>query len=518
MISPFLRRLLIPISMVAAACSCPRGGNSDGGTDGATGPCAQCSDPSTGYACVSDGGAPYCSPILASCFFGTCAEGQVCNGGKCACTGTQLGADSGIQQDTCLNYGQTCDLTSGNCLLPSEMQWCTTLGGCQPGLDCVPVAQDNSSPPIDIYRCARPCTSNSACSNPKTTCITMDFQGLPGLLNHCGWNLCPTDSTGNQIYFQSCGTTPATTCLPEAEPAFEAAAGAYYAAVGFCIPDGTALPNADCSPSGGSTNLSLVCPQGQTCVPVGADGGACFAACNYGSATAVGQSCGTNGQCVNASGILFPTLPQVQLGACLNTCDLFGTQAQCAANPSGRAFGCQVDLNETDLSTGIGVCLPTIPNAPGTGGACESDAINSLIALDWPCADRTFCDSLVQFYNTYFFGNYTGPIPGTCSPYCNLNNCPGGQPCQNTCPGGSLCFNIVATDGGTPPQDGFCFQLAVDAGTVDAGGPRVDSGSPAVDAGVPPVDSGAVADAGVPPVDSGTSGVDSGAADAGDGG
>jgi hypothetical protein len=202
---------------------------------------------------------------------------------------------------------------------------------------------------------------------------------------------------------------------------------------------------------------------------------------------------------VNASGITFSQAPQVQLGACLGVCDLFSTQAQCAANASGRPFGCQVDPIETDLSTGKGVCLPTIQNAPGTGGTCESDAVNSLTALDWPCTDRTFCSSLFDFYNAYNTGTYAGPIPGVCTPYCNFTNCPAAQPCQTTCPAASLCFGVGPSDAGPQLQTGFCLPLPSDAGTrVDAGLPPdasvpadagLDAGGP--DASVPPgVDAG----------------------------
>src|SRR5207245_6171543 len=182
---------------------------------------------------------------------------------------------------------------------------------------------------------------------------------------HCGWNTGQHDATGQQPYFPPCpGSPKPSMCIPYAESAFDSSPGAYFASVGFCIPNGNAPANADCNPNGSTTDLSQDCPAKQICVPVGEDGGTCLTACNYGANPTIGATCpSSSAQCANASGVSFQQSPEVQLGACLKVCNLFGTQPECAANPSGRAFTCQIDPSETDLSTGLGLCLPTIPNA-----------------------------------------------------------------------------------------------------------------------------------------------------------
>ncbi len=469
-----LRRLVVPLCALASACSCPRSGPSDAGADGSAGPCALCSTPASGYTCVSDGGTPHCEPILVQCFFQTCEPGEECVSARCQCTPTQSGGDGGVLFDSCLPYGMQCDPQSGRCLLPGDMDWCLPLGGCQPGLDCVVVnlGQNPDNTTFPIHRCAKPCTSNAQCTNPKTVCVLQGNPNTPGLQDHCGWDLCPADpNTGAQPYFQPCAQTAVpSTCIPYVEPAFESSPGAYFGAVGFCIPNGTAPSGGDCNPQGSMQNLSEFCPGGQICLPVGVDGGTCATACNYGTDLTTGQTCPTpSGQCINASGVNFQQAPAVQLGACLKVCDLFSTQPECTPNASGRAFGCQVDPVATDLSTGQGLCLPTIANAPGVGGACDSNATNMIQAIDWPCADRLYCSSLFDFFNTGV------DTPGTCMPYCDFTTCPPNTPCPATCPSGGLCDGIGASDAGPQDKTGFCFppadggSLPPDAGASDAG-------------------------------------------------
>jgi hypothetical protein len=482
-----LGRLLLPWCLLASACGCPRGGSPDSGSNGcpSLGPCGLCANPDSGYQCVTDSGTQHCAPIASTtdCFFQTCVPGEVCSAGQCQCTPTAAESDGGLLTDTCMPYGMTCDVDTGRCLLPGELQWCTQLGGCQPGLDCVPVTPasaglpDGGSFTFDVYRCAKQCTTDSDCTNPRTTCITGDPTQFPcGLINHCGWNLCPTDSTTNeQIYFQSCDTTVApSTCIPYTEPAFELGAGAYFSQpVGFCVVNGSAPASADCDPNGSVVNLSTLCPAGQVCVPVGYDGGTCLTACNFGTDTTQGTPCpgaGTTTECVNASGVNFQCAPSVQLGACFNICNIFSTQSECPSNPSGRAFGCQVNPSTGDLSSGLGDCLPTQPNAPGVGGACVSNTNDLVTAIDWPCADRTYCSSEFDFFNT------GAATTGICMPYCTFTSCPPDQACQATCPIGSVCIGVGVSDAGPQEETGFCLPNGDGGIVVDAGIPS-DAGA-----------------------------------------
>lgn len=469
-----MRRRLIALGACLTACVCTRpDGGGDGGEDGGD-PCAPCADPDSGYLCQEDGGRR-CEPILVYdplCFV-TCDVGQVCEGGRCACHLTRL-ADPGpgLDLDSCLRYGRTCDRTTLACRRPGEMEWCTPLGGCEAGFDCVPVTlrQKLDNTVFSVFRCARSCTAAADCVHPRTRCETRADPNLPGLVNHCGWNLCPRGTGGAVPYFQPCpGTTEPSTCLPYAEPAFESALYSYFAAEGFCVKNGTTPAGGNCDPKGTTARRSDLCPAGHICLPVASGGGFCTAACNWGAAASIGATCARAGAtCLNATGVIFAERPPVQLGACWKNCSLLNPLADCPRNASGRAFGCQVHPAEFDVDTGKGLCVPTAAGAPAGGATCEATYLGLTDLLEWTCADRLFCTAW------FAVSELIERAGGRCSPYCDFSTCPGGQPCAGSCPGGSLCVGAPASDAGPQWKVGFCLSPRSDGGTPAPDGGRSD--------------------------------------------
>lgn len=403
--------------------------------DPASRTCYQPCSPScpTGYACETAPSPSRCAPQLVACDGGACAVGQACLAGACACLPTLFLGDGGVAADSCLTYGRQCQLDR-TCKLPGELEWCTPLGGCLVGTDCVPAI----GPGNPSFRCLRRCAGPADCPHPRTTCVISPPSWAPELGNHCGFDRCSN-------FFQTC---TGGNCLPTVEPAFESGPTTYYYAIGVCLRPGTAASGADCRPDGTLLASGEVCPLGEFCRSIDGAGGVCGAVCNYGSA--VTPACAVTDKCVNATGVDFGSPPVNQLGVCVATCGPFGPPdggPDCPVNASGRIFGCQPERFVAVDS----LCTPIAPDAGRENGPCTVDRSRG----DSPCRSRMFCTG-------WYSLGANGIGTGICERYCDRRPCGDAGTCSPSCGAGGTCSVLTTA---APNVLGRC--AGSDAGAAD---------------------------------------------------
>jgi hypothetical protein len=429
-----------------------------------------------------------CTPQLVSCNGTQCQVGQTCQAGTCSCSAaticdsstTPACATQTYVDDTCFKFGMNCNPTTGQCVLPADMDHCSPLTGCvgfDAGLDCIDMytTQDSTGGMVPAYRCSRKCNSITDCVTPFTSCYTTVPQGFdPPVMDHCSWNPCTTPYTTCAGIAANSGT-----CIPISPDDWEdrstGSAGInfpYVLELSACFENGTANANGNCNPSAGRQvdgGLSGLCPSGAVCVAIDANDGYCATLCNScpsgvdGGFGTPAVPCAAGSSCYSlAEYNVFDIVCQKPSGAatcasgascdvpgyCSPNCDIFGAAGQCSANASGTNFTCQTVFTYDGLTTTNGTCTATLPDAGATGSVCDQTTTNF-----WTCTNGNYC--------TNVFAN-AGPGAGTCEPYCNLAASDAGCPASTKC--GSITSNCTTCNGGiclslggcAPEVVGFC--------------------------------------------------------------